>query len=279
MNRMLLLLLCLLILSPVVPAQSTQPDTLHFKVGRNLVTLRGQAQQVWFYPATGINLHHKILFAPGDGGHRGFAITIAEQLSALGYDVYALDTRHYLASFTGKTPLLPTDVMADFHSLALKIRSQADERITLAGWSTGAGLTVLAAADKNKAGYDGLLAISLGKTNILGWHWSDNLATWFGKTPHEATFQSVEFVPQIAPLPVFIIQSSRDEFIPKEDAEYLFVRTKRPKRFRLIHANNHSFADKREEFFAAAQHGLQWIDGLSRSTPATADRAIQFPSW
>ncbi len=271
MNRLILVLLLLLGLSPVISAQLTQPDTIHFKAGKNLVTLRGQAQQVWFYPATGTNLHHKILFAPGDGGHRGFAITIAEQLSALGYDVYALDTRHYLASFTGKTPLTPTDVMADFHTLAAKISSQADERITLAGWSTGAGLSVLAAADVNKADYDGLLAISLGKTNIRGWRCIDNLATWFGKTPHEATFQSEEFVPKIAPLPVFVIQSSRDEFIPNDEAEYLFVRTKRPKRFRLIHANNHSFAGNREAFFAAVRHGLQWITHSSLLTSASAE--------
>lgn len=269
MNRMLLILLLLLSLLPAVPAQST--DTIQFKAGKNLVTLRGQAQKVWFYPATGLSLHHKILFAPGDGGHRGFAITIAEQLSAFGYDVYALDTRHYLASFTGKTLLTPTAVMADFHTLAAKIDSQTNERITLAGWSTGAGLSVLAAADVNKADYDGLLAISLGKANILGWRCIDNLSTWFGKTPHEATFQSEEFVRQIAPLPVFVIQSSRDEFIPQEEAEYLFVRTKRPKRFRLIHAQSHSFAGNREAFFAALQHGLQWITHLSPLNPASAE--------
>ena len=269
MNRLLLILLLLLSLSPAIPAHST--DTVHFKVGKNLVTLRGQAQKVWFYPATGTNLHHKILFAPGDGRHRGFAITIAEQLSALGYDVYALDTRHYLASFTSKMPLTPTEVMADFHTLAAKISSPDNERITLAGWSTGAGLSVLAAADAKKADYDGLLAISLGKTNILGWRCIDNLASWFGKTPHEPTFKTEEYVPQIAPLPVFVIQSSRDEFIPQEEAEYLFVRTKRPKRFRLIHANNHSFAGNREAFFVALQHGLRWITHLSPPKSALAD--------
>ncbi len=259
MNRLLGGLLLLLSLSPAIPAQNPTAETIHFKAGKNLVTLRGQAQKVWFYPATGTNLHHKILFVPGDGGHRGFAITIASQLSAFGYDVYALDTRHYLASFKGKTALTPMDVMTDFHTLAEKIRSKDGERITLAGWSTGAGLAVLGAAAVNKANYDGVLAISLGKTNILGWHCIDSLVTWFGKLPHEPTFQSEEFVPQIAPLPVLIIQSSRDEFIPNAEAAYLFVRTKRPKRFRLIHANSHSFAGNREGFFVALQQGLRWI--------------------
>ena len=265
MSRFPRVALLVLSLAVVLLAQSVSAQSL--KPGKNLALLRGQEQQVWFYPATGTSLHHKILFAPGDGGHRGFAITIAEQLSASGYDVYALDTRHYLASFTGKTHLTPAEVMTDFHALAEKIGRKADERITLAGWSTGAGLMVLAAADENKTDYDGLMAISLGKTNILGWRALDNFAAWFGKTPHEPTFQSEDYVSKIAPLPVFVIQSSRDEFIPQEDAEYVFVRTKRPKRFRLIHAHSHSFAGNREEFFAVLQHGLQWLTHSSPQSP------------
>lgn len=259
MKKLIGIIALTLSLSTVLLAQTLPPATVAFKAGKNLVSLRGQVQQVWFYPATGANLHHKILFAPGDGGHHGFAITIAEKLAALGYDVYTIDTRHYLASFTRKTPLTTSEAMADFHTLAEKIRQQVGEKITLAGWSTGAGLAVLAAADENKTDYDGLLAVSLGKTNILGWRAVDNFATWFGKIPHEPTFKTEEYVPKIAPLPMFVIQSSGDEFIPNEDAEYLFVRTKRPKRFRLIHANSHSFAGNREAFFAAVQHGLQWI--------------------
>ena len=271
--KRLLTILILLSLSLALHAQSVALSPLHFQAGKNQVTVRGQVQKVWFYPAVGTSLHHKILFAPGDGGHRGFAILIAEKLAALGYDVYTLDTRHYLASFTGKTQLTPSDVMTDFHTLAQQISGNSTEKITLAGWSTGAGLSVLAAANEDKTDYDGLLAISLGKTNILGWRCVDTLATWFGKVPHEPTFQSAEYVSRIAPLPVFVIQSSRDEFIPQEDAEYVFVQAKRPKHFRLIHANNHSFAGKREEFFAALQHGFQWITQFpSRTSTAANDK-------
>lgn len=63
----------------------------------------------------------------------------------------------------------------------------------------------------------------------------------------------------VAPLPVFVIQSSGDQFIPNEEAESLFVQTKRPKHFSLIHANNHSFEGNRNGFFIALQKGLQWI--------------------
>jgi hypothetical protein len=48
-------------------------------------------------------------------------------------------------------------------------------------------------------------------------------------------------------------------FAPNEEAEALFVTTKRPKHFALIHANNHSFESNRDGFFAALRQGMQWI--------------------
>ncbi len=252
-------LLILLLATLCLPKAFAQTSLPEIKPGKNSVTVRGQRQKLYFYPGAGAAAHHKVLFAPGDGGHRGFAVTIAGKLAAMGYDVYALDTKHYLSSFTGKTHLTEPDVMGDFQQLADLVSGKSGEQITLAGWSTGAGLALLAAAAANKAGYDGLIAISLGKTNILGWRWVDNCTYLTGKPAKEPVFQSDEYLPKIAPLPVFVIQSSGDQFIPNEEAEALFVTTKRPKHFALIHANNHSFASNRAGFFDALQQGMQWI--------------------
>ncbi len=259
MKRLIGLMLVLLFLTLSWSNALAQTATPAIKVGKNPVTIRGQRQDLYFYPGAGAAPHHKVLFAPGDGGHRGFAITIAEKLAASGFDVYALDTKHYLSSFTGKTHLTASDVMADFHQLAGYVAGNSGEKVTLAGWSTGAGLAVLAAADADKTSYDGLLAISLGKTNILGWRWVDNFTYLTGKMPKEPTFQSNEYLPKIAPLPIFVIQSSGDQFIPNEEAEALFVETKHPKHFALIHANNHSFESNRDGFIEALQRGMQWI--------------------
>lgn len=259
MKRWFLPVLILLFAIPCWPKAFAQSPMPEIKPGKNSVAIRGQRQKLYFYPGAGAAPHHKILFAPGDGGHRGFAIKIAENLARMGYDVYALDTKHYLSSFTGKTHLTDSDVIADWRRLADCVTGDEDEKITLVGWSTGAGLATLAGADANKTRYDGLIAISLGKTNILGWRWADNFTYLTGKTPNEPTFQTDEYLPKIAPLPVFVIQSSNDQFIPNEEAEALFVTTKRPKHFALIHANNHSFESNRDGFFAALQQGMRWI--------------------
>ena len=116
--------------------------------GKNTVTIRGQQQDVYYYPATGpatsSRLNRKVLFAPGDGGWRGWAITLAHQMASWGYDVYGLDTKTYLTGFTGKTALKEAEVMSDFQQIAQWMTQGANERVTLVGWSEGAGLGVLA---------------------------------------------------------------------------------------------------------------------------------------
>lgn len=118
---------------------------------------------------------------------------------------------------------------------------------------------MLAGANGDKAVYDGIIAISLGKTNILGWRCWDNLTYLTGKPPDEPTYQTETYLPQAAPLPVFIIQSSNDQFIPNKDAAELFIHLKHPKSFRLIHARDHSFNGARREFFTTLQYGLDWL--------------------
>lgn len=236
--------------------------------GQNRIVLRGQSQKLYYLPSTltAANMTpHIVLFAPGDGGWRGFAITIAQQLAAQGNDVYALDTKRYLSSFTHKeTHLTPPEVMQDFQTLAAQLPHSKTEKVTLVGWSTGAGLTVLAAANADKTLYDGLIAISLGKRNILGWRCWDNWTYLTGKPPNEPTFTTETYLPLVTPLPVCIVQSSNDQFIPTPDAEELFVQSRKPKRFSLIHAGNHSFAGNHAEFFASLQEGLRWIERHER---------------
>src|SRR5206468_4390592 len=125
--------------------------------GRNSVWLRGQAQDVYFYPAQNA-AHRPVLFVPGDGGWRGFAIDLAQVMAQAGYDVYGLDTKRYLESFTGKRALQETDVMNDFREIAMWIAQGQDARVSLVGWSEGAGLCLLGAASpEGKSLFSGLI--------------------------------------------------------------------------------------------------------------------------
>ena len=224
--------------------------------------IRGQKQDIYFIAGSPSSMspHPRILYAPGDGGWRGFAITIAETMASWGYDVYALDTKRYLEGFSGKTDLTVGDVMKDFKLIAEQIVKDRNERLTLVGWSEGAGLCLLgAAAPENKKTFNGLVTIGLGPVNVLGWRLADYLTYVTKKIPHEPRFQTVDYLPQVTPLPLWMIQSSHDDYVPVPTARDLFSAAKEPKRFKLIEANDHRFDGNTTEFFGALRAGIEWI--------------------
>lgn len=228
--------------------------------GKNVVTVRGQKQEIYYYPAAGAKLNRKVLFAPGDGGWRGWAITIAKQMASWGYDVYGLDTKTYLTGFTRGEGIKESDVMSDFSQIAQWMTKGANERVTLVGWSEGAGLGVLAAAGaESKRMFDGLVTFGLGDENVLGWNWKDNLTYITKSKPNEPTFRASGYMAKIAPLPYLMIQSSKDEFVSFEEAKRLATAAKEPKRVNVIQANNHRFDGNTNEFYRQLREGLLWM--------------------
>jgi fermentation-respiration switch protein FrsA (DUF1100 family) len=226
--------------------------------GKNAFDLRGQRQDVYFFPARGGRPAGTVLYAPGDGGWRGFAVTMAETMSDWGYDVYGIDTKRYLESFTGKTTLTVNDVMSDFATLAGWAGKGG--QVAIVGWSEGAGLGLLAgAAEANRKFFSGLVAISLGESSVLGWRAIDNLTYITKREPNEPHFPSLPYLPKVAPLPFVMIHSGHDEYTPAETARKMFAAAGEPKRFWLIPAGNHRFDDGRDAFFQALREGLQWI--------------------
>jgi alpha/beta superfamily hydrolase len=136
----------------------------------------------------------------------------------------------------------------------------ANERVTLVGWSEGAGLGVLAAASgENKRTFNGLVTFGLEDVNVLGWCWKDNLTYITKSKPNEPTFRASDYMAKIAPLPYLMIQSSKDEFVSFDEAKRLATAAKEPKRVSVIQANNHRFDGNTDEFYRTLREGLQWM--------------------
>ena len=229
------------------------------RAGEKAATIRGQKQALHRYPPTGTALHRTVLFVPGVGGWRGWAITIGETIATWGYDVYGLDTKVYLDGFTGTSMLTKDDIANDFRELASSLTNGSGDRVTFVGWSEGAGLGVLAAAaERNKKTFDGLVAFGLGNENAIAWHSLDNLLSLV-KTPNEPTFKASTYMAGIAPLPFFMIQSSHDQYTSTDEANRLFTLAREPKRFALVDGRNHRFDGNQDEFFGTLREGLQWV--------------------
>lgn len=232
-------------------------QSVPLRPGRNSVPVRGVSQDVYVYRGGASSAERPcVLFAPGDGGWRGFAITVGEQVATWGYDLYGLDTKRYLVSFTGKTTLKETDVMTDIRTLADAVRGK--RRVALIGWSEGAGLMALAAAAPSKEAYAGLITMGLGDKNVLGWRFSDNLTYLTRKPPNEPTFSALSYIPKISPLRLVMLQSTKDEYVGGDEAKRMFRAATEPKRLVLVEAQNHRFEGAHPEFFRHLRAALEW---------------------
>ncbi len=230
------------------------------------VSVRGQSQDVYAYPRTGSQSKGTILFAPGDGGWRGFAVTMAETMASWGYNVYGLDTKRYLESFAStKTPPQDSQVMADMRTVFEAIRKTPSERPVLVGWSEGAGLGALAASsDENKKVFRGVVLIGLPSQAVLRWRWVDDVTYVTKKMPDEPSVATAPYLTKVTPLPLLMIHSSGDEYTNVPLARSMFDAAREPKRFSLVEAQNHRFEGNEGDFFRALQDGLDWVN---RTTP------------
>jgi fermentation-respiration switch protein FrsA (DUF1100 family) len=259
-RRLLVFAVCVCVLSICVSARADAP-----KPGKNSVTIRGQQQNVYFLAGAGTGPHRKILYAPGDGGWRGFGISIAENLAAAGYDVYGIDTRRYLQSFTGSSVLKTSEIASDFRELALWILQGAHDKIVVAGWSEGAGLSLVAASDETNRGvFAGLLALGMAERSLLAWRWKDVAAELTRSMPNEPTFNSADFLPKVSPLPLFVIASTKDEYVTVAQTESLFSAARDPKRLVIIKADDHKYGGAPGELFRTLREGMTWIEQQQR---------------
>jgi dienelactone hydrolase len=230
------------------------------------LTVRGQAISLTVYAARG-PARGTIIMGSGDVGWVGLAVSLAEEYSEQGYTVLGVNIRQYLAAFTaGKTHVQPSEVGDDYRAIAdfARGRKLLVRPVVVSGVSEGAALAVLAAADpRNHDWIDGVITMGLPPSAELAWRWSDSL-TWVTKRDaDEPSFAPHEFIARVAPLPLYMIQSTKDEYVGQSDYERFRATARDPKQLVLIDASNHRFTDRRKELSAAFTQGLAWVAQLA----------------
>ena len=93
----------------------------------------------------------------------------------------------------------------------------------------------------------------------LAWRWTD-VGSWITKhDADEPSFAAKDVIATVSPVPLYMIQSTKDEYVPRIESERLVAAAREPKKQILIDASNHRFTDKRPELSAAYAAGLAWI--------------------
>jgi hypothetical protein len=231
------------------------------------VTLRGRVLSIALYrPALAPTaVKGTIVMAGGDVGWVGLAVSMAEFLCAQGYIVAGVNVRQYLSAFTsGASHLTPADVANDFAAIAatLRARDLVRQPLLVSGVSEGAALAVLAAAaGANHAWIDGVITMGLPPSAEIAWRWTDFTAWFTKKDADEPSFAPRDYVGAIAPVPLVMIQSTRDEYVTEADYRTLEAAARPPAKLVLIEAGNHRFTDRIAELHREFMSALAWIAG------------------
>ncbi len=239
-----------------------RPAAAQVKEERVVFPVRGKQMELSVYRPAGTP-KGTVFMGSGDVGWVGLAVDLSKFLAPDGYVVIGINVRQYLSAFTGKaTHLTPEQVQQDFHALAdfLKGRGLLPSPVVVAGVSEGAALAVLAAAlPANHDWIDGVMTMGLPAEAEIAWRWSD-FTTWLTKTDaHEPSFAPGDYIAAVSPVPLWMIQSTKDEYVPKADYEMFRDKAGPPSHLVLIDAANHRFTDKLGELRDQVLQGLVWM--------------------
>ena len=203
-----------------------------------------------------------VLMTSGDGGWSPFCADIAAHIAATGKTVVGFNAKEYLVNFaSSQKPVTPDELVRDYGEI---IRASAAQpgvnsrtRLTLAGWSLGAGYSILAATDPSlRDRVDRVIAISLPVYNELAWKPTDAVIYITHGTPHEKVFDTHQYLTKLGSLSLVMLNATDDDTAPLPDAQSLFKTATGPKHFYQVKASGHHFEGGEQEFYRDLDQGL-----------------------
>jgi len=204
-----------------------------------------------------------ILLVPGvhaSGIDEPRLVGFARDIAATGHPVLTVelpDLKRY--AITTRT----TDMIEDAASWMLRTPEfrGADDRIGILGISFGGGLSVVAAGQPLlQPELAGVLAVALTKEEE---HVRFRRRRSSNATGEALMLQTYDYLPNLKVVPIDVIQSTNDGYLPAAQARELFGPDTERRRLIAIESGNHSFSDAREELYAAMEQSLQWLSGTN----------------
>ena len=212
-----------------------------------------------------------VLFTSGDGGWSPFCADIAAHIAATGITVAGIDAKSYLVSFaTPQKPLSIEELTRDYDAIAKQAIAQPgiDQKVpvVLAGWSLGAGYSVIAASQPEFGlPVSRVVAISLPIYGELAWRPADSIIYFTHGTPHEKVFDVHPFLKSLKETPIVFLNATSDKNAPFREAQSLYDVIPGAKHLYAVKASGHHFEGGEKEFYEDLDLGL--------SLPQIADKS------
>jgi hypothetical protein len=210
-----------------------------------------------------------LVYATGDGGWRGKDLQTYNELVSWGYPLIAFSSPDYLNHLgKGVKTLTPAELATDYGTIIQFAKSNLalsqECPVVLVGVSRGAGLSVAAAGQgmlRDQLG--GVVAVALTKEEEYVWRL--RRTPWFPglrRIRIPVMLEIYEYLPRLGALPLAVVQSTHDNYLPAPAARELFGPDTEWRRFRAVEASNHNFSNARGAMYDAMKDSLAWVTTL-----------------
>jgi hypothetical protein len=230
--------------------------------------LHGHALTIHLARATQPDRRPLLVYATGDAGWRGKDVEVYDKLTSWGYAAAGFSSPDYLDHLGRSNTTTPGPLARDYEEIASFAKGSldlpSDAPIILVGVSRGADLSVIAAGQR-------VLRDELWGVVAVGLTEEEEYVRWFRRTRGSVApapervpvmVELYEYLPLLGPVPVSVIQSTHDKYLPADHARKLFGPDTKLRRLHAIEAENHSFGAARELLYDAIQESLTWVDRL-----------------
>ena len=245
------------------------------------VTIRnGSPLELQLYQQEHATNQPLVLFTSGDGGWSPFCADIAAHVAATGITVVGIDAKTYLVNFaTPQKPLAIEDLTHDYDTIARQAIAQPgiDQKtsVVLAGWSLGAGYSVIAASQPEfSLPVSRVLAISLPEYGELAWRPADSIIYITHGTPHEKVFDIHPYLKSLKRTPIVFLNATSDKFAPFHDAQSLYDVIPGAKHFYAVKASGHHFEGGEKEFYEDLDLGISLQQIADKSDNKLKEREV-----
>lgn len=241
------------------------PEELSHEVRHSTVpaAIRGGAPfELQLYQQENAKNQPLVLFTSGDGGWSPFCADVAAHIAANGLTVVGFDAKTYLTTFaTPQKPVTPEEITRDYDALAgvALATPGVDARapLTLAGWSLGAGYSVLVASQSDfNHPVSRVVAISLPELGELAWRSTDAIIYITHRTPNEKVFDVHPYLKKLDRTPIVFLNATDDDTAPLREAKSLYDSTSGAKKFYAVKASGHHFEGGEKEFYQDLDAGV-----------------------
>ena len=207
-----------------------------------------------------------VVYATGDGGWRGKDRDVYRQIASWGYAAAGFSAPEYLAQLPGDegttTPVLVgRDIAQVVDATRDALLLPSTTPVVLVGVSRGADLMVVAAGQPRlQPELAGVIAMGLTREEEYVRR----------RRQPDVALELYAYLPRLGTVPLSVIQSTRDRYLPAAEARVLFGNDTPLRMFQAVDARDHSFAGARPRLYALLRDALVWAGGHAAPQPGHA---------